>query len=207
MDTAETTTFGNDWKRHIPGVAGGTVSLEGLYDPALTEPLDSLGLAAGNVLTIGPTGLAAVGDPARLLLARTTEYAESMPVGDVIPFTYAVLADGPIGFGVVLKPLAAITEDANGSTHTGPVGGTANGGIAHLHVTSVSASDTLDVHLEDSANGSDWDDLAGAVFTQVSAAGAERIEIAGTIRRYTRAVFDVTGSDVSITFAVALARL
>lgn len=204
-EAAETTTFQQDWKRHIPGIAEGSVSMEGLYDPAFAAPRASLGLDAGALLAIGPTGAGAVSDPVRILKVHATAYGESSPVGGVVPFTFAVMADGAVGFGVVLKPLGAVTGDANGSTHTGPVGGSANGAVAHLHVTAVSASDTLDVDIEHSTNGTDWVTLAS--FAQASAIGAERIAIAGTINRYLRAVWDVTGTDVSINFAVALARL
>jgi hypothetical protein len=81
----------------------------------------------------------------------------------------------------------------------------ATGGVAHLHVTSVSASDSIVVTIEDSATGSSgWATIG--TFASKAAAGAERIAIAGTIRRYVRAVDTVTGSGISIIRAVALAR-
>ncbi|MEA2538466.1 MAG: hypothetical protein QOF11_2700, partial [Chloroflexota bacterium] len=43
-------------------------------------------------------------------------------------------------------------------------------------------------------------------FASKAAVGAERIVIPGTIKRYVRAVWDVTGAGVSIPFLVALAR-
>ena len=60
--------------------------------------------------------------------------------------------------------------------------------------------------LEDSANGSDWLAISGGAFANLAVAGSERLVISGTIRRYTRAVWNVTGTDVSIVFGVALAR-
>lgn len=204
-DTADTTTFKKSWKTHVSGVPNATLSLEGLYDPAQIDIRNSLGLAAGTILTTGPAGLAAVGDLARLVKVHATSFAQSSPVGDVVVFNYDVVADGPVGFGEVLKPLAAVTGDANGTTFVGPVGGSSNGAVAHLHVLSVSASDSVDVTIEDSTNGTDWDLLG--TFANVTAAGVERIEIAGTVNRYLRAVWDVTGTDVSINFGVAIARL
>src|SRR3990172_7841290 len=154
----------------------------------------------------GAAGLATVGDGARLMSALTTVYAESSPVGGAVGFSWSVFCDGEVGFGVVLHPLVAVTGDANGTTHTGPVGGSTTGAIAHLHVTSVSAGDDITVTLEDSANGSDWLAISGGAFANLAVAGSERLVISGTIRRYTRAVWNVTGTDVSIVFGVALAR-
>lgn len=64
-----------------------------------------------------------------------------------------------------------------------------------LNVTSVSASDTLDVSIEGSDdNGSNWYTIVA--FTQVSATGTQRKSFVGA--RQIRAKYDVTGSSVSI---------
>lgn len=205
VDTAESTTFKKTWKTHIPGAAASTLDTGGLYDPTMSDVRDTLGVSAGTVLTAGPAGLEAVGDLARLVKVLTTTYAESAPIGGIVAFTWGVVADGDSGLGVTLHPLASRTATGNGTTHTGPVGGSSNGAVAHLHVTSASASDTLDVSIEHSTNGTDWTELDA--FTQVTAAGAERIEIAGTVNRYTRAVWTIAGTSPDFTFGVALARL
>lgn len=206
VDTAETTTFKKTYKTHIVGKTNGGVETGGLYDPNLTDIRATLGVAAGAVLTAGPAGMTAVGDQCRLVKVLTTSYAESVPVGDVVAFKWSVTADDSFGFGVVLHPLTNETADGNGTTHTGPVGGTTNGAVAHLHVTSIGAGDTALVTIEHSTDGSVWTTLDA--FTLASAVGAERIEIAGTINRYTRVVWDLTSAGTpSATFGVALARL
>lgn len=207
VDTAEASTFKRQWKRNLEGLAAASVDLGGVWDPSFGDFRDLIGLDAGAVLTIGPGGMTAVSDLARLILPLSTSYKESSKVGDVVAFSTSVVADGDVGFGVVLHPLVAVTADGSGTTHVGPVGGTANGAIAHLHVTDVSAGDDVTVSLEDSANGSDWAPIAGGAFANLDAIGAERLVIPGTIRRYTRAAWDVSGASVSIIFGVALARL
>jgi hypothetical protein len=206
VDSAEATTFRSDWKMYEVGTAGAAVDAEGLYDPAQVPDLEGLlQVTPGSVLTVGPAGLRA-GDRARLLSALTSAFAESAAIGDVVSIAWSTIADLPVGLGHVLEPMAEIEADANGTTLVGPLGGTTTGAIAHLHVTAVSADDELDVKLQDSANGTDWADITGGAFATVTAPGAERLVIPGTIRRYVRAVFDVTGDEVAITCGIAFAR-
>lgn len=203
VDAAETTTFGANWKTFIPGLAGSNYDFDGYFDPTWNDVWDNIGDAPGAVLTVGPSGTA-LGDKVRLIKVLTSAYGETAEIGGVVEFMWGVMADGVVGFGEVIAARAAITGDGNGSSydHTAQ---TTTGGIAHLHVFSVSASDSIDVTIEDSSTGSSgWATIG--TFATKSAAGAERIVIAGTIKRYVRAVYDVTGSDVSIECAVALAR-
>lgn len=206
VDTAETTTFKKTYKTHIGGMSGGSVETGGLYDPDLSDVRSTLGVSAGAVLTAGPAGMGAVGDPCRLVKVLTNAYAESAPVGGVVAFKWGVMADGSIGYGTVLHPLVSETADGNGSTHTGPVGGSTNGAVAHLHVTGLGAGDTILATIEHSTDGTVWVTLDS--FTLASAVGAERIDIPGTINRYTRVVWDLTSAGTpAVTFGAALARL
>lgn len=202
-DTAESTTFQRDWKTYIPGTAGGTMDLGGYYDPALagTSPLRT---AAGDLILAGPAGLSTLGDLCRILKVRGTSYSESSPVGGIVAFKSSVLADGSIGFGNLLHRLSDVeTSDGSETSFAGPVGGSSNGGVAHLHVSAV--ADSVVVTIEHSTNNADWTTLV--TFTSASAAGAERIEVSGTVNRYLRATWDITGASPSATFAVAMARL
>jgi hypothetical protein len=122
----------------------------------------------------------------------------------MVAVKWAVMASGVVGFGDVLHLLAAETADGNGAA-VDQGAQTTTGGIAHLHVTGMSASDSIVVTIEDSANGSTGWATVGT-FASKAAVGAERIVIPGTIKRYVRAVWDVTGAGVSIPFLVALAR-
>lgn len=68
------------------------------------------------------------------------------------------------------------------------------GGAAYLFVTSLTGLTAVDVTIEDSADGSTgWATIA--TFAQVTVTDrGQRVAIAGAIRRYTRAVYNVTGS-------------
>lgn len=98
VDTAETTTFTKEWKTHIPGLVGATIELGGLYDPAFTDITDVLTVDAGDTLRIYPEGSGA-SKSYRECTIKSTSYAESAPVGDVIAFSWSVIADGEVTFG------------------------------------------------------------------------------------------------------------
>jgi hypothetical protein len=205
-DVAEVDVFKQEWKKNLAGHKSVSEDLGGYYDPADTDLRDTLDVAPGAVLTVAPAGVAAVGDGCRLSSIVTTTYKQSSPVGGAVEFSWSGVCDGRVGLGVMYHPLAAEVEDGEGTTVDNGAPTTA-GAIAHLHVTSVSAGDEIDVSFEDSANGADWLALDDSAFATADAAGAERLEIPGTVREYVRVVWDITGDDPSIEFAVALARL
>jgi hypothetical protein len=204
VDTAESTTFGASWKTFLAGQAVMEVSGSGYFDPTFTDIWHDIQQAVDPVVTYGLGGLTQ-GAFCRLVPVVETSYEEAASIGGLTSFDWSATSDKSPGLeGRVLTPLTAITGDGNG-TNVNNGGATTTGAIAHLHVTSVSASDSIIVTIEDSANGSSgWATIG--TFASKSAVGAERIVIAGTVRQYTRAVYDVTGAAVSITVGVALAR-
>lgn len=204
VDSAETSTWGSSWKSFIAGQMQATVTIDGLFDAAFTPNFTGqVGDTPGALLTFGPGGLA-LGAPCRLLSVIESNYGETADIGDVVGFTYEALTDRQPGLGHVIAASAAVTTDQNG-TAVDLTAQSTTGAIAFLHVTAVSASDSIVCTIEDSSTGSSgWATIG--TFASKNAIGAERIVIAGTVKRYVRVVDDVTGTDVSITRAVALAR-
>jgi hypothetical protein len=205
-DTADSTTFKATWKSALAGNLGGSISAAGLYDPDETSLPDLFLSLVPAPMTVCPGAGATLGDAARLASVYDTSHKESSPVGGVVAISATFLADGTIGFGRVIHVLSEETSSGNG-TAVDMTAQTTTGGIAQIHATAVTATDTFDITIEDSANGtSGWATIG--TFSSITAAGAERIVIAGTIKQYLRVVTDVT--DVSgtpaITFVVALAR-
>ena len=206
VDTAETSTYGSTWKTYLAGLAGGEISLEGYYDPTETTLIDLLPDTA-NLITIG-VGSGAVGGAARLASTITTAYGESAPIGGVVAMTWSLMVNGAAGVkgGRILKPMDTVTAAANGTTVDHGAGSAAAGAVAHLHATAISAGDSIDVTIEDSSTGSSGWATVGT-FANLAAPGSERIVIAGTVKRYTRAVWAETNDgSPSYTFAVSLAR-
>lgn len=107
IETAETTTFGDDDKEYIVGLKDATVSLSGLFDATMDGVLAGL-LGAGKVVVHLATngGTASASNPVYKLDGGTgdfsapgaiiTSYDISPAVGDVIPFSVDVQVSGAI---------------------------------------------------------------------------------------------------------------
>lgn len=194
VNAAETTTFKAAWKSHLAGLADGKMTADGYYDPTLDSVKDSLAVEAGEILTVATAGMESVGDLARLIVVRTTQYKESSKVGGAVAFSWKVLTDSPIGFGVTLHPMK--TESGSGSgAYLDNGASSANGAAIHLHVPTASG---ITVTVEHSTDHSTWATLASHVF---ASPGVQRIAVAGTVNRYTRVTWDG-----AIKFGAALSR-
>lgn len=202
-ERADTTMFGATWKTSEIGTLSATLDFAGLYDPAQADfSTQFLSLVPG-ILTYCPGSGAAAGDPARLVSALDTSFALSSPVGGMVAINGSIAATGLVGWGQVLEPLTARSGNANGTALD--LGTAAAGAVAHLHATAVSA-DHVQVQIEDSATGSsDWQDVSGFDFTELSVPGSERRIVTGTVRRYVRAVWTHDGA-VTSSFFLAIAR-
>ena len=208
VDTADTTTFAATWKSAVAGVASAKVDVGGLYDPGEASLPTLIQSGLPGVLTVCPGGAAAIGDRARLLSAFDTMYTESSPVGGVVAVKAAFMADGAVGIGDVLHPLAEDTNTTTGAEKD-DAAATTTGWLAHLHVTAVDAGSWV-VKLQDAAVSDTYSDVSGGAFTAATGATSQRLAGAAgsTLRRYVRYVATRTGGagGDGITFALAYAR-
>lgn len=205
-DTAEVTTFGNDSKAYIPGVKDGTFSVEGYYD-ATAGAVDEVLAAAIGTETVWTTVFAADAIGARGYGAATitTSVETGAEIGGAVTVTAEGQADGGLDAIVVLHALGAETASGNG-TQVDNGAATTNGLAAYLQVTAKSGSPTLTAKVQHSTDGSTWADLA--TFSAVTAANvAERIATTGTVNRYLRALWTISGGSPSVTFHLSAARL
>lgn len=102
----------------------------------------------------------------------------------------------------------ALSSAARGSgTHTsGPVtnAGVAADVVVLVHCTAASGTGpTLDVSLEESADGSTWTAVTGSAATQLTAAG-NRTSTARVSKNYVRVTSTVAGTTPSFTYSVAV---
>jgi hypothetical protein len=202
------TTLADTAQRYLAGQANGSVQLDGWVDAGvgaahiLYSLLNSLG--GPTPITHGAQGLAH-GSHVMVCQANEASFEVGTETNGVANFKMGWQPDGSVASGVSLHALTAETIDGNGTTFDrGIVTSSANGAIANLHVTAFSGLTNCVFTVEDSANDSAWSTIG--TFTTVTAAAAQTLFIAGTVRRYVRCVWNVTGTG-SITFNVSLAAL
>lgn len=207
-ETAETTAFGQSSKAYIAGLKDATVSLEGMYDGAASAVDQLLNTALGNqtlsVLTIYPAG-DTEGLPGYGFKCIETSYEVDSPLDDVVGISAEFQSSSGLERVLSLKSsVDSITADSNGGAVDGGAASTA-GGVGYIHVPAFVTFTSNVVTIEDSADGSSgWATIL--TFTTVTAINAkERVDISGTVRRYTRAKWDVTGSG-STSIAVGFCR-
>ena len=213
VETAETTTFqpgaSPAWKAFIEGVASCKVTVKGFYDQVNDAAMFANIRDGGSVLTYGPQGMVAIGDPARLVLVHDTAIAESSPIGGAVLVSSSFQGDAAVGLGWTLHPVSIDTGTTTGATRN-DLAATTTGWQAHLHVTAVTGAPTSwTVKLQDSADGATWADVAGGAFTATTTPAAQRLVSAAgaTLRQYVRYVATVVGGTTpTLTFGLAYAR-
>ncbi|MFC9088993.1 hypothetical protein [Nocardiopsis dassonvillei] len=207
---SEVTTILDEGAKFIPGLKAGSISLSGLFDGAegaFDEIItDTDGVLDGLLTTVCPAGFD-VGSPCFITVSNSSGYTIDSPVADAV--SVSVEATPQVGVDRARLHHGHTAETATGEAasvdHTADLSPTTSGGVASLHVTAASGTTpTLDVKLQHSVDDAVWVDLAS--FTQATAATSERITVAGTVERYTRASWTIAGTSPEFTFAAAFAR-
>ena len=203
VQTHDVSVLGDDSINRYTGQFDGNADLDGLFDATYSGIVEGfLASANGEPFTLVPGEAAAVGDPVILGVTRELDYSIGNPVGGMVVATVSLEASGGVNYGELLLPLGAQSSSADG-TSVDWAASTAQGGWGIIHCTAFDAT-SLDVDIEDSPDDSVWATLGS--FTQLTAVGSERIEVAAgtTVDRYIRASWTLVGT--SATFAVAFAR-
>lgn len=193
---------GTQW---IPGPMGGSISIRGMFNSAagdIHEVINAaVGVDNGLLVTVLPAGLT-VGEPALMAPTDIENYTVDASAEDTVMLEVSATPDDGVDMGVILHALTARTSDANGTT-VDQLASSAGGAVGVLHATEYTGLTSILVKIQHSTDGSVWSDLIS--FTSVTAVGAERVAVTGTVNRYVRATWDVTGTG-SATFAVVMAR-
>lgn len=208
----DNTPLGVAWEQWAAvGLGKGSFTQNGFYDSAADGANGALvvNTGAARVLCYGyegnTAGEAFVG-AAGAIRGKYTRIASS---GKLTKANSEFSISGGINEGVILATLAARTTagDTTSVKHDNAAESTA-GGYAYLQVSALTLGGYTNavVTVQDSANGTDWATIG--TFAVRTAVGAERITIAGTIRRYTSITWAWTGAGTgqSITFTAGLAR-
>ena len=208
----ETHTLGDSWVEHeAVGLSRFSLTQSGFYD----DDSDSINeLLEGNqgtnrVICLGPAGNT-IGQPfTGVQGAINGSYRRQVSRGALHKAESNYAGNGRIEDGVILHELSAETVDGDteSSSHDNAAQSTA-GGAGYLQITAIDLDGhtALEVDILDSADDATF--ASKAAFTAATAVGAERIAIAGTIRRYTAVSYDFTGTGTSpsATFMTGIVR-
>lgn len=208
-DMLEVTALCDTAKQFIVGPNTSTVSMSGYLDvdAAADAQFDQLNdwksATAPEPFTYAPSGTT-LGSETWQVGVYETQFAITSAQAEAVGFSMTGQADGATDIGVSIADLAAITVDTSGSSVDNGAS-TANGGVAHLHVTAFSGLTSDVIIVEHSTNNSVWATLG--TFTTVTGLTSQRLVIAPgtTVNRYLRVGDDVTGTG-SITRQVSFAR-
>jgi hypothetical protein len=204
IDLAETSTWGMTSKRYtssdrIDGqfTGGGIWEASGIVPGSIDELLHTK-LGGAHIASYLPQG-DGFGFRAVFLGGIESAFEITSPGDDAVGFTFELQsAQGFVNKGRVLRALAgdnSISAGANGVSYDdlGAAGTTTTGLGAALHVKQKGGgAGTLTVRVQHSPDQSAWTDLI--VFTGVTTApGAQYLEVAGTVQRYLRTIWALTG--------------
>jgi hypothetical protein len=197
--TADATTLASDAVEYAPTTTDATLSAEALVTIASASSLEAqLGAAAPIAVTFAPHG-ASLGSPAELASAHETSLEIQAPTAELVVASIEVQVTGGAEHGEVL--LAATVETDGAASSSDYVVSTERGALIHAHAFAVTG-DGAQLLVQHSADGATWATIATI---NVTAAGATRTEIPGTVLRYLRAAWSAPPAS-SADLLVAIAR-
>lgn len=172
---ADVTTLCDDAERFLPGQQGGSLSIEGLFDPTFAAVLDSE-FGAGSALPVTyVVSSESGGGDAYVLQARSMSFDVQSQVGDAVAAVVEFQADGVVARGKHFGE-ADITGTGSAAflTTAVQVGVAASHVYANAHVMAIT-SGTIS-SFEVYRNGTDtWSgsEIATVAFSNATAIGAE----------------------------------
>lgn len=209
IDKNDVTTFVSTAREYVMGLEDATFSGGGVYDAAGTVGVDAVFNAAMQLPAtfehfpagdaIGSRGWAGG-------TAAVTKYEVKTPVDDVNRISFDVQSS--TGFEQIIshEPLtASLTGGGTASSTVDNAASSPGGGFGYLQVSALTAG-TAVVKIQHSTDNSSFSDLI--VFPNVTATTAGtalRAQVTGTVNRYTRATWAVTGG--TATLHAAFGRL
>lgn len=196
-DVAEKTVFTSEAKEYVAGLKDATIEAEGIYDgaTAAADEVFNAALATSDVeytyLPYGDT----IGNQGFGVTTVHNKYEITTPVDGIAAISVGAQSNVGSEAVKVQQPLASNTGGGTAASVIDNAASSANGGVGYLHCTALDAG-TAVVKIQDSADNITYADLI--TFTNVTAANtAERKTVTGTVDRYTRATWEVTGGTAS----------
>lgn len=207
--------FGDAWEEQSAvGVKTGGVNHRSFYDDATGATNEALfgGMGFNRPMLAGLEGNAQ-GKKCIAFNPMQRNYVRSPARGELHKVSAEYLSHQKISEAEIIQSLAAQTAAGAGSDGSLDNGAqSTSGGTAYLEITALDLDGytSVTIQLEESSDngaGDPWTQV-GSAFTAATARGGARIEISGTIERYTRATvtWNGAGTSPSVTYIVALER-
>ena len=203
----DATAFGDTTRVKAPGLKNLTANVEGYFEAGVDTVDEWLFSNIGVVdtpMTMCPTD-GSDGERCFFINSVSGQYSPlSGAVGEMLKFTSSFEGSGgELIQGTVLKN-GTVTADGNGTGYQVGAISSSEKGYALIHVTSVSASDDVDITIESDDNAGFTSATTRFTFTNVTDETSEfLVPLDGAITDdYWRAVWDVTGTGVSIDIVV-----
>lgn len=191
LEVLECTGIDKSAYERIGGLRDGTIKATTWFNPTVGATHDTIAaLPTSDVIASYLTGTT-VGDAAVSMVAKQLGYHVSRGDDGSLTGDFEATANGyGLAWGQLLT--AGIKTDTTGSNGTAldygaTIGSTTFGLQAYLHVFAVTGT-SVTIKIQDSADNSTFADVSGAAFTAATTAGAQRIAVTGTVRRYVRVV-------------------
>jgi hypothetical protein len=207
VNEVDATVLANNYRTYALGFKSGSIAVTGIFDSDGTnldeihDVFSSVYTSGADVIITSSLGTVAAGADAIMMVGCNMKYDLPIDTGELIFSNAEFKSKTSVDFGKWLMNVLVTAGTTNGTSVDGTAA-TTNGGLFIVHLHNDDATD-VDVKLQDSANNTDWVDVASAVVNNLSATHtAGYIAITGTVRRYIRAVATVTGGD---TFLVSAA--
>ena len=212
LEELDDTTYGptND-KTYQQGIESGETSMGGFWTGgvgSVDERMNAIFGGQGGAVTIGPD-VPAMGSRDSLFKAKNIDYSISSAKGELVGVAVSLSHGSAMGMGVWLHDRVARTASGNG-TVVDNGSSTSNGYAATLHVVGfgIFGDPILNVKVQHSADNFVWVDLVSFEQQVVGSNGWDyKSGSKSTVNRYVRAVWAISGTNPSWTFAVGFARL
>lgn len=201
-DDTNLLSIGDQFK---PGQIAGSVGITGMFDAAasgITEVLDTARTTDNGLVSTFYPFTPAVGSMVFLARGNVSGLDYPAQVKDLVRVSLTGQPEDGVDIGTSLHILGAETADGDGSS-VDNTASSANGAVAILHATAFTGLTDIVIKVQHSTDNSSWSDLI--TFATVTGETWEYATASGTVNRYLRANWDVTGTG-SCTFELSAAR-
>ena len=165
----------------LPGLPTATLSAEGFFAGGLreTDAIFSAAFGGASIWNWSDFGFTAL----------QTEHSTDSPADGLVAISVSAQSNVARERVLTIAPLAVRAATGNGTAFDNAAA-TTRGGVGYLQ--NLSTSTSLAVRIQHSVDNSVWVDLL--TFTTAVAPGAQRLAVTGTVNRWVRATWTITGS-------------